>query len=56
MALKELRESYNTLQILSRYGLIADGPLLQNTIKECIKLISILVKSISTALKNKATE
>ena len=56
IALKELRESYNSLQIMERAGLVDNSALIQSTIKECNELIAILVKSIETAQKNKATE
>lgn len=53
LALKELRESYNSLQIIKRAELSNKVQLIENTSKECSELIAILVKSIETAQKNK---
>jgi four helix bundle protein len=53
LALKELRESYNSLQIIKRAELSNKVQLIENTSKECNELIAILVKSIETAQKNK---
>ena len=53
IAVKELRESYNSLRIMERANLASNNVLLQSTITECNELISILVKSIETAKKNK---
>jgi len=52
VALKELRESYNSLQIIKRAELSNKVQLIENTSKECNELIAILVKSIETAQKN----
>lgn len=53
IAVKELRESYNSLRIMERANLASNNVLLQSTLTECNELISILVKSIETAKKNK---
>jgi four helix bundle protein len=52
IALKELRESYNSLQIIQRAELSNNVQLIEQTSKECNELIAILVKSIETAQKN----
>lgn len=52
IALKELRESYNSHQIIQRAELSNNVQLIQQTSKECNELIAILVKSIETAQKN----
>ena len=56
IALKELRESHNSLQIIERANLVINKELISLTIKECNQLIAILVKSVETAQKNKAKE
>lgn len=53
IAVKELRESYNSLRIIEKANLASNIVLLQSTLTECNELISILVKSIETAKKNK---
>jgi four helix bundle protein len=53
IAVKELRESYNSLRIMERANLASNNVLLQSTLTECNELISILVKSVETAKKNK---
>lgn len=53
IAVKELRESYNSLRIMEKANLASNNVLLQSTLTECNELISILVKSIETAKKNK---
>jgi four helix bundle protein len=45
IVLKELRETYNCMRILSGAGYL---PLNHKALKECNELISIFVKSIST--------
>ncbi len=56
ISLKELRESYNSLQIIQRAGLGPNNNLIEITSKECNELIAILVKSIETAQRNKQAE
>ena len=41
---------------MDRAGLVNNKELIQSTTKECSELIAILVKSIETAQKNKASE
>lgn len=50
--LKELRETYNALQIIKRVPLTKNLELTEKTIKECDELIAIFVTSIKTARKN----
>jgi four helix bundle protein len=52
IALKELRESNNSLQIVKKAELISNIDLVESTIKECNELIAILVTSIETAQRN----
>ncbi|MES2003658.1 MAG: four helix bundle protein [Bacteroidota bacterium] len=52
IALKELRETHNCLKIIERIKWLEDERITSN-IKECNELISIFVKSISTAQKNR---
>ncbi len=52
IALKELRETYNCLKIINRLKWLEDELFLID-LKECNELISIFVKSIGTAQKNK---
>ncbi|MDX1592245.1 MAG: four helix bundle protein [Balneolaceae bacterium] len=47
--LKELRESFISLKILSEARLLSDEEILNDAIKECDELISIFVKSIQTS-------
>ncbi len=47
--LKELRESYISLKILSKARLIRDVKIQNQVLKECDELISIFVKSIQTS-------
>ena len=54
VCLKELRESYNCLRILHRARIYESEELIKSLIKECDELISIFVKSISTASTKKA--
>ena len=56
ISVKELRESYNSLQIIQRAELSTNNNLIDSTIKECNELIAILVKSIETAQRNKQSE
>ncbi len=51
LALKELRETYSALRILSRLELLEKQEL-EDILRENNELISILVKSIKTARKN----
>lgn len=48
IVLKELRESYNCLKILTRAGFLND----ENILDETNQLIAIFVKSIGTVKKN----
>ena len=50
--LKELRESHICLRIIQKTQLCSDVKELEITKAECNELISILVKSITTASKN----
>jgi len=52
--LKELRETYNALQITKRAQLSNNPEFVDNAIRECNEFIAIFVKSIDTAQKNKA--
>lgn len=52
LALKELRETFVCLKIIRLRPLINDAALLDRVLKENNELISIFVKSISTAQKN----
>ncbi len=49
VCLKELRETYNCLRILHRAGIYISEEQVKSLIVECDELISIFVKSISTA-------
>jgi four helix bundle protein len=49
ICLKELRESYNCLRIFYRAGIFDSEQQIQFLLEECNELISIFVKSISTA-------
>jgi four helix bundle protein len=51
IALKELRESYNILNILTNSGIV-DCNESESLIKECNELISIFVSSIKTIQRN----
>lgn len=44
IAVKELRESYNSLRIMEKANLASNIDLLQSSLTECNELISILVK------------
>jgi len=52
VALKELRETHICLQIILRKPMVKKTTTLESLIKENNELISIFVKSISTAQKN----
>ena len=51
--LKELRETRVALKIIKRVPLINDIEIVDKGLNECNELISIFVKSIDTAKKNK---
>lgn len=53
VCLKELRESYNCLRILYRARIYESEEQIQLMVKECDELISIFVKSITTASTKK---
>jgi four helix bundle protein len=53
IALKELRESYIALKILSQINIQEQDNLLDSCLVECNELISIFVKSIQTAERNR---
>jgi len=52
ISLKESRESYMCLRIISKSTLQKSEEMLSNLLKETNELISILVKSIDTAKRN----
>jgi len=52
IALKELRETNNCLKIIDKISWL-DDKMIAPDLKECNELISIFVKSISTAQRNK---
>ena len=56
IALKELRESFIALKILNRSKTQEKNILLEKCIMECNELISIFVKSIQTAERNRKTK
>ncbi|MGA2823822.1 MAG: four helix bundle protein [Bacteroidales bacterium] len=53
IALKELRESYIALKILSQINIQEQDNLIDSCLVECNELISIFVKSIQTAERNR---
>jgi len=53
IALKELRETFNALKILSRIKSEKQEALVASCLNECNELISIFVKSIQTAERNR---
>jgi len=55
IAVKELRETFVWIRLIKLRGLVADQRLLDDTIRECNELISILVASINTSRKNAKT-
>lgn len=50
--LKELRETFNALQIIQKVPLTKNSELTDRAIKECDELIAIFVTSVKTARKN----
>lgn len=54
--LKELRETNNALKIIQKASLSNMVPLIEKALPECNELISIFVKSISTAQENLRNE
>ena len=52
VALKELRETNNCLKIISRMNWL-DNEMIDSELTECNELVSIFVKSVSTAQANK---
>ena len=54
VCLKELKETSVSLQIIKRKPLVTSTNSVDSAIEECRELISIFVKSIETARKNKA--
>jgi four helix bundle protein len=55
IAVKELRETFVWIRLIKLRGLVADQKLLDDCIRECNELISILVASINTSRKNAKT-
>ena len=53
IALKELRETFIALKILSQFNIQEQGNLINSCLLECNELISIFVKSIQTAERNR---
>jgi four helix bundle protein len=53
IALKELRESFIALKILSQINPQEQSTLIESCLVECNELISIFVKSIQTAERNR---
>ena len=53
IALKELRESYIALKILRQIIILEQDNLTDCCLEECNELISIFVKSIQTAERNR---
>ncbi len=56
ICLKELKETHIALQIVRRKPLVRDFTKVDKVISECKELISIFVKSIETARKNKLSK
>ncbi len=56
ICLKELKETHIALQIIRRKPLVKDLLKVDKTIAECKELISIFVKSVETARKNKSSK
>jgi len=54
IVLKELRETLVCLKVISRTKLFSKEEQIEEAMKECNELISIFVKSASTAQKNNA--
>jgi len=53
IALKELRETYIALKILSQINIPEQDNFINSCLAECNELISIFVKSIQTAERNR---
>ena len=56
ICLKELKETHIAVQIIRRKPLIKDFKKVDKGITECKELISIFVRSIETARKNKSSK
>ncbi|OHC18559.1 MAG: four helix bundle protein [Planctomycetes bacterium RIFOXYB12_FULL_42_10] len=56
ICLKELKETHIAVQIIRRKPLIKDFTKVDKGITECKELISIFVRSIKTARKNKSSK
>jgi four helix bundle protein len=56
IVLKELRESYIALKILSQINIPEPDNIINDCLVECNELISIFVKSIQTAERNRKTK
>jgi four helix bundle protein len=56
ICLKELKETHVALQIIRRKPLVKDLIKADNAIAECKELISIFVRSVETAKKNKLSK
>jgi len=56
ICLKELKETHIAVQIIQRKPLIKDVTKVDKGITECKELISIFVRSIETARKNKSSK
>lgn len=56
ICLKELKETNIALQIVRRKPLVNDFVKVNKAITECKELISIFVKNIETARKNKSSK
>ena len=56
ISLKELRETFIALKIIQAKPLTKKMELLDDCIRECNELISIFVKSIQTAQRNRSTK
>ena len=56
ICLKELKETHIAVQIIRRKPLIKDFTKVDKGITECKELISIFVRSIETARKNKSSK
>ena len=56
ICLKELKETHIAVQIIRRKPLIKDFPKVDKGITECKELISIFVRCIETARRNKSSK
>jgi four helix bundle protein len=56
ICLKELKETHIALQIIRRKPLVKDFEKVDKSIVECKEIISIFVKSIETAKRNKLSK